>query len=85
MAEFTFLEVHLRDANLHAGRSDETADQPVGQHTAQPESGSDGSRLGAVLAALVGVFFLAAVAYAVKKAVGSEGASGDDTPLADDV
>ncbi|CAI50243.1 uncharacterized protein NP_4304A [Natronomonas pharaonis DSM 2160] len=85
MAEFTFLEVHLRDANLHAGRSDETADQPVGQSAEQLEPDSDGSRLGAVLAALIGVFFLAAVAYAVKKAVGGEGATDDDTAIADDL
>ena len=75
MAKFTLLELHLDDSTLTAnapysrGEKEITAgDEPV------DETEADGSNAGAVFAALIGLVFLAAVAYVVKTRV----IEGDD-------
>ena len=78
MAKFTFLELHFDDSTLTAnapyssGEKEITAgDGPVDE----PEA--DGSNAGAVFAALIGLVFLAVVAYVVKTRV----LGGDDDAL----
>ena len=78
MAKFTLLELHFDDSTLTAnapysrGEKEISAgDEPV------DETETDGSNTGAVFAALIGLVFLATIAYVVKTRV----LGGDDEAL----
>ncbi|WP_276260773.1 hypothetical protein [Haloglomus litoreum] len=67
MVDITFLEVHVQDASFTKGDArdaDEDVAFEAAEENVQPESGSGST--GAVVAALVGLVFLAVVAYLVK-------------------
>jgi hypothetical protein len=68
MVDITFLEVHVQNPSASFtkgdGRDPEDVSVEAADEAVQPESGS-GSK-GAVVAALVGLVFLAVVAYLVK-------------------
>lgn len=77
MVELTLLEVHFEDSNLSAteGRgtaekevraSDDTDREATDENAGEPTDES-GSRSGSSFAALVGLAFLVAVAYAARK------------------
>lgn len=66
MVELTFLEIHLDDSNLTANApySHGEKDVVAGE---EPAEESGGSKKASALAAIVGLVFLAAVAYLAKK------------------
>lgn len=78
MAEFTFLELHFENSDL-------TANAPYSQRSGDGESVTDddsfdeegGSNRGALIAALVGLSFLAIVAYAVRNRLFRDGENND--------
>lgn len=81
MVDITLFELHLEEPNLTAnapfssGRKDvEASDEPL------PEAASTSSAKGKVVAALVGLVFLAAVAFVVRRKVGA-GDVADGEPL----
>jgi hypothetical protein len=69
MVDITFLEIHVQDASF-GGSDGPAADGEVTFEAAdEAASPDDGSSKGAVLAAFVGLAFLAVVAYLVKTRV----------------
>lgn len=78
MAEFTLFELHFENSDL-------TANAPYSQRSGDGESVTDGdsfdegadSNRGALIAALVGLGFLAVVAYVVRNRLFSDGETDD--------
>lgn len=66
MVELTFLEVHLDDSSLTANAPYSHGEKDVVAGDEPPEE-AGGSKKGSALAAIVGLAFLAAVAYVAKK------------------
>jgi hypothetical protein len=66
MVEFTFLEVHLDDSSLTANAPYSHGEKDV-VASDEPPAETDGSKKGSALAAVIGLLFLAAVAYLAKK------------------
>jgi hypothetical protein len=66
MVEFTFLEVHLDDSSLTANAPYSHGEKDV-VASDEPPAEPGGSKKGSALAAVVGLVFLAAVAYLAKK------------------
>lgn len=64
MAEFTFLEIHFDEADLTANAPYSHGEKDVVPDD-EPAADTD-SRSGTVFALLVGLFFLAAIAYLVR-------------------
>jgi hypothetical protein len=66
MVEFTFLEVHLDDSSLTANAPYSHGEKDV-VASDEPPAETGGSKKGSALAAVIGLVFLAAVAYLAKK------------------
>jgi hypothetical protein len=78
MVDITFLEIHVEDSPFVAGESVDEEDDDIAFEAAEEAtapSGGGGSKA-AVLAALVGMVFLAVVAYVAKTWVLDD--DGDD-------
>lgn len=66
MVEITFLEIHLDDSSLTANAPYSHGEKDV-VASDEPPKEAGGSKKGSALAAIVGLAFLAAVAYLAKK------------------
>lgn len=66
MVELTFLEVHLDDSSLTANAPYSHGEKDV-VASEEPSEESGGSKKGSALAAIIGLAFLAGVAYLAKK------------------
>jgi len=66
MVELTFLEVHVQDASFTKGGGQDADGDVAFEAAAEDHPPESGSSKGAVMAALVGLVFLAVVAYLVK-------------------
>jgi len=67
MVELTFLEIHLEDSDFTANAPYGYGEKDVEAGDEPPSEPDDTSRKGAAVAAVVGVVFLAVVAYLVKQ------------------
>ncbi|WP_336133726.1 hypothetical protein [Natronomonas amylolytica] len=66
MVEFTFLEIHLDDSSLTANAPYSHGEKDVVAGDEPPDE-DGGSKKGGALAAIIGLVFLAVVAYLAKK------------------
>jgi hypothetical protein len=66
MVEFTFLEIHLDDSSLTANAPYSHGEKDVVAGD-EPPDGDGGSKKASALAAIIGLLFLAAVAYLAKR------------------
>ena len=84
MVDITFLELHLDDSNLTANAPFSSGRKEVAASNESPEPESSSSK-GKLVGALVGLVFLAAVAFVVRKKVagGGDDAEGEEFEVAD--
>lgn len=66
MVEFTFLEIHLDDSSLTANAPYSHGEKDVVASDEPPDE-DGGSKKGGALAAIIGLVFLAVVAYLAKR------------------
>lgn len=67
MAKFTFLEIHLDDSTVTASAPFKPGEKEVTASEEPPEDDTGGSTKASAIAALVGLTFLAVVAYVAKR------------------
>ena len=85
MVDITLFELHLDDSSLTANAPFSSGRKEVAASDEPPEEASSSSK-GKLLGALIGVAFLAAVAFVVRKKVGDGGdgdAEGEEFEFAD--
>ena len=66
MVEFTFLEVHLEESDVTANAPYSYGEKDVEAGDGPPPEPAGSSRKGAAIAAIVGLVFLAVVAFVAK-------------------
>ena len=67
MAEFTFLEIHFEDLDFTANAPYSRGEKDIEAGEGPPPEPDGSSRKGTALAAVVGLAFLAAVAFLAKR------------------
>ena len=67
MVEFTFLEIHLKEADFTANAPYSYGEKDVEAGGGPPPEPADVSRRGTAIAAVIGLVFLAAVAFVARR------------------
>lgn len=78
MVEFTFLEVHFEESDVTANAPYSYGEKDVEADDGPPPEPAGSSRKGAAIAAIVGLVFLAVVAFVAKRRYLDEGDEDDE-------